>query len=268
MKNVWLVLMAVIVIPSFVFVPRINAEDFVQKRNLVQSKTKTPAVSKKEVSLNDGQPTKEELQKIVNDKSIETIKVPRGTFEPEATPKKMPKFSVAVGLGNGYKLGDREQGRYHYDSSLPLSIQFGYSPCKYVELQGEYLNTNFYRKRSWGEQNHRFNNYGLNLKFRTPLNIKGVAFSPYFVIGTGKSKGAYEGIDTGTKFKYSGSGKYTKIGGGAEVKIYKNMMLFSEFNYWKIGNITTHNVFDKLDSNEYLERNYFSSVSGGIGLQF
>lgn len=175
-----------------------------------------------------------------------------------------PKFNVSIGAGNGYKLGDKVWGRYPFDNSPTPSIRLGYSPCKYVELQGEYSNANFYRKSWWGEQYLRFNNYGLNLKFKAPLNIKGVVFSPYFIVGTGKTKEVYEGIDTGMKFKYSGFGKYTKIGGGAEINIYKNIMLFSEFNYWKMGSIKL-NLGNGIEIENYP---YFSSVIGGIGLRF
>lgn len=179
--------------------------------------------------------------------------------------KKEPKFSVLIGVGNGYKLGDREQGRFHYDTSLPLSIQFGYSPCKYVELQAEYLNTNFYSKRSWGKSYNRFNNYGLNLKLKAPISIKKMVFLPYFVVGTGKSKHIYDGVHNAIgSFKYSGSGKYAKIGGGAEVGVYRNVILFSEFNYWKIGLIN----FDAGNGIIVENRMYFSTVTGGIGLIF
>lgn len=179
--------------------------------------------------------------------------------------KKEPKFNTSIGLGNGYKVGDRVLGRYHFDNSPALSIRLGYSPYKYIEFQGEYFNAkNFYRNRPLLplEQHQRYYNYGLNLKFKAPIIIKGVAFSPYFIFGTGKAMEIYEGVGAGVKFKYSGSGKYRKTGGGIEVGLKKNLFIFSEYAYYKIGLIV-------LDVGPYQikDRMYYSTVIGGIGLR-
>ncbi len=176
-----------------------------------------------------------------------------------------PKLSIALGLGNGYKLGDQKDGRYHYDNSSVISLQFGYLPSKYLEVQGEYSRVgNFYRKRSWGEQNQRFNSYGLNLKLKRPLMFDSIKLFPYIVVGMGKNRMTYCGIDTGKNFSYSGFGNYRKIGVGAEVDLNRDFFLFSEYNYYKMGLIT----FRLKSGKEVKNFPYYSVVFSGIGIKF
>jgi opacity protein-like surface antigen len=281
MKNIMMA--AVLIVISFAFVSEINAKDIegvswdeaiegAVPLEMLGSTTAAKPVSKK-----DEQPAKEELQKIADDSNVPVIKVPKGTFEPEPTE---PKFSVSIGLGNAYKLGVEFEGEkmgLGMNNSPAFTARFGYSLNKYVEVQGEYSKaTNFensYKeednigfKYDWKNQ-HVFSTYIANLKLTIPLTIDKVIFSPYIFGGLGratfKSVNGLKEYHNGTKImdttdteRYSGN--CLKTGAGVDLKVYKNLFLFSEYSFQKINL--------RIDGQKITL--YYSQMIGGIGLKF
>ncbi|MBU4348094.1 porin family protein [Patescibacteria group bacterium] len=152
-----------------------------------------------------------------------------------------PKFSVSIGLGNGYNIKEKDFGKLGYDNSPVSSIRVGYSPWKYIEIEGESSKASSFtdnrENASWIVENKfSITTLTLNLKIGLPIRIGKVSFEPYITkgVGTAKSKyvhrfkGWYERNDS-----YSSSKKCSKIGGGIEVKLYKDLFLFYEITHWK-----------------------------------
>ena len=291
MKNIWI---AVLIVISFVFVSQTNAEDFVMRRD------STPAVSK-EVSSDDGRPTKEELQKIAEDKSTETIKVSKGMSEPKVIPEKKPKFSVEMGGGKGFNPWSSDDTGFalsDYKTSPMINAKVGYAIWKNLELQVEYSHLSGFEKRTFfidganavfkSKRNRAFTAFTANIRYSLPLNVKGISFSPYVVGGMGKVRLNNRGVLTkqwesymrptalysvvySEKWQTIGSGRNWKIGGGINIKLYKNLSLFSEYGYWKIK-IGWNNTWRNSEGCSFKDSGSttfaYSTVSGGLGFKF
>ena len=183
--------------------------------------------------------------------------------------KKELKFSAAIGLGSGYKFGLKGRGILKdYNNSSSFFARIGYKPCKYAEVQGEYENISGFKRTtslpSWKDTSIiGFSVYNINLKLLIPLEIKGINFFPYVIGGAGKAKTEYSisWEEPGQqqfpyKIKLSGSGNHSKIGWGVDVKLYGNLLFFSELNYQEL----------KWDEEEY--DLYFSQMIGGLSYKF
>jgi hypothetical protein len=155
-----------------------------------------------------------------------------------------PKFSIGLGFGNGYKLKDENySGMPNMDNSNVSSVRLGYNFSKYVGIEGERSKiSGFIRKRyfSPGIINKLEIGavaYNLNIKVGIPIKVKdGFVIKPYFVKSVvGKNTMTFV-LDIKTDDYYSSESDKTtnsKIGGGIEIKLYKNLSLFWEASRWR-----------------------------------
>lgn len=171
--------------------------------------------------------------------------VSTGSVKTEAL--KDPRFSVSVGLGNASM-----SSYFNFDNSKAASVKIGYSLSKYFEVQGEYSNfSGFDWAKEKGDYSFKqidkicldFKAISLNLKAGIPFTIGKVSLKPYFVMGIGRNKfgakSSYQELTSGVMTydytaSYSSFGKTSKIGGGLDVSLNKNLFFFYEFNRWKL----------------------------------
>lgn len=194
------------------------------------------------------------------------------------------KFSARIGYGNAYKLGakidgEKMEGGFGLNNSPALTVKLGYSLSKYVEIQGDVSRaTNFGNSEKWSDSygygyTSEWSNqviisaYTANLKLTIPILLTDkTTFSPYIFGGLGratykaiyKGKESYDGIQNYYAETTRYSGNSLKVGGGVDIKVYKNISLFSEYNYQEI-----RFMIDDIKITVY-----HSQVVGGIGLKF
>lgn len=205
---------------------------------------------------------------------------------------KEPKFSISIGLGSGYNFGIKEKGSRRslqgYRDNHSFSGRVGYSPWKYVEVQGEYSkNSGFQTQRRYNTyamyniypaQNitFAFTTFTVNLKVKVPISvkdvssIKDVSFSPYVIGGIGRVNTRYVNdyqvlvnneLRYEQNWKYLGSGKAFKLGGGVDVKLYKNLYALLEYNYWEV-------VYKQKGFDGRRHAYYYYQTMGGMTLKF
>ncbi|MHB9019502.1 MAG: outer membrane beta-barrel protein [Minisyncoccota bacterium] len=283
MKNIWVV--AVLIVLSFVFVPKTNAKDIelldielpgestgTQRNELKQLKLpepETPSVFKKESFTKDGWKRTTETTPLVKH------------YKDGSVAKK--KFSARIGMGNAYNLGVKINGKEFEDgiklsNSSTLAIKLGYSLNKYVEVQGEYSRAGNFKNHD--ENEDAFGNkgewntqlilsaYTANLKLTIPIAITDkITFSPYIFGGLGRA--TYKEIYNEKEYYYGNKwrddteiakfyGNCFKIGEGFDLNVYGNIFLFSEYNYQEIRFIT----------NDKKITIHHSEILGGVGLKF
>ncbi|MEK7462970.1 MAG: outer membrane beta-barrel protein [Patescibacteria group bacterium] len=290
MKNIWIVLVLVF---SFVFVSQINAKDGgISKEEWNKSVTE----EKIDELINSRRPAKEkEIPQLALPEQTTSYKDAEGVAskdEWERINKTTPpvkhykdgsvaekKFSARIGYGNAYGLGIKVESRkvkINMNNSPSFTARLGYSLNKYVELQGEYSRaSNFGRRIEYAYSHYKteysnqyvFSAYTANIKLAIPVTIEDITFSPYIFGGLGRAtfksifnrkRYAYGELTYNRTYEYSESGKYSKIGGGIDTKIYKNLFLFSEYSYQKIN----LRIDDQKIAFSY------SQTTGGIGLKF
>lgn len=166
---------------------------------------------------------------------------------------KKPKFSVSIGMGNGYDAIDKELGELDYNNSSVFSTRIGYSSWKYTEIIGEYSKINFVNEKRytyWKTQAKlSMVSLTINLKIGLPIITKGVFWKPYIITGVGaaKSKESYyrkhliSGYERNNS--YSSSGGCTRTGLGIEVRLHKNLFLFYENSRWSVQSSPVKKVY-------------------------
>lgn len=235
--------------------------------------------------------TEEKVDELINsrrpakEKEIPQLALPEQTtsYKPVAEKKSCPRatsgISARIGYGNAYGLGIKVESRkvkINMNNSPSFTARLGYSLNKYVELQGEYSRaSNFGRRIEYAYSHYKteysnqyvFSAYTANIKLAIPVTIEDITFSPYIFGGLGRAtfksifnrkRYAYGELTYNRTYEYSESGKYSKIGGGIDTKIYKNLFLFSEYSYQKIN----LRIDDQKIAFSY------SQTTGGIGLKF
>ncbi len=194
-------------------------------------------------------PSKAEIHKLFDT-------VPLEKMDKHGVPVKEPRFSASIGIGPGYHIGFENVGRIKaYDNAFSFSTRLGYSPLKYLEIQGEYSKTGiFKRHRPEYKQTISFTFYTftVNLKAGIPVEVKGHKFYPYLVGGYGRAVLYYENVDTMSGVVSWVPKKYytnycSKIGFGIETQISDQIFLFSEVNNWKMLKWNPYYSVDRLD---------------------
>lgn len=193
-------------------------------------------------------------------------------------PQKEPKWNIEIGGGKASKFDMETFDANKLDNSSVFTARAGYSPVKYIEIQGEYSNVPGFEKQEENlvsgdykqAQAFRFKTYTLNLKLMLP--IKKIGVTPYIVGGIGKSNMEYNwhkemylasgALKSIQDTNLSGSGTCYKIGGGVDARVFKNIFLFAELSHWK-----TEITFD-YEGKSITDTYKYSVAVGGIGIKF
>lgn len=283
MKNIWVV--AVLIALSFVFVPKTNAKDIeLLDIELPGESTGTQKKELKQLELPEPEtPSVFEKENFSKDEWRRTTKAAPLVKHYKDGSKAKKKFSARMGMGNAYKLGVKIDGKEFKDglklsNSSTLTIKLGYTLNKYVEVQGEYSRAGNFKYHNEnedafgnkGESNDQLilSAYTANLKLTVPIPLTDkITFSPYIFGGLGRA--TYKEIYNEKEYYYGNkwrddteinkfSGSCFKIGEGFDLNVYRNIFLFSEYNYQEIRFMT----------NDKKITIYHSEILGGVGLKF
>lgn len=207
--------------------------------------------------------------------------------------KAEPKFSIEVGGGKAFApwSSGEEISLSGYKSSSMISAKIGYAIWRNLEVQTEYNYLGFEKKdiSIYGADNvykskrdRVFTTLTANVKYSLPMNAMGISISPYIIGGIGiamlNNRGSMTQDGTSTlvfyrlKWRTIGAGRCWKMGGGTNIKLYKNLYLFSEYNYWKMKVRWKNQWSDTAGGTFTSDRGStsfaYSTISGGIGLKF
>jgi Outer membrane protein beta-barrel domain len=261
MKRIFGVIAMTIIFWS-VFTLLVNA----QENKLLEINLSEQTTSYKDV---EGVSSEDEWSKIVESTPIEKQDNTENLVETKE-PVKMEvleviskqKFNISIGIGNSYNVRDKRKNKeirkLDYKNSPAFSTRVGYSPWKYIEIEGEYSKINNFVETKYVpvgadcwklERKLNMTSLTLNLKIGVPLKTKDVFWKPYYVIGIGTTKSKKElsfgwiGKDYEKKGSYSSSEKCLKIGLGIEIKLYKNLFLFFEDSSWSMKSKTEYMTY-------------------------
>jgi len=192
--------------------------------------------------------------------------------------QKEPKWSIEIGGGKASGLDMETSNANKLSNSSVFTVRAGYSPMKYIEIQGEYSNIPGFENQEENlvsgdykqTQAYGFKTYTINLKLMFPIEKIGI--TPYIVGGIGRSNMQYDwhkelyfisgALRSVQDTNLSGSGTCYKIGGGVDVKIIKDLFLFAEMSHWK-----TKITFD-YKGKSITDTFRYSILIGGLGIKF
>lgn len=299
MKNIWVV--AVLIVLSFVFVPKTNAKDgngmskeewnksVTEEKidELINSRSSRQVSQNKEIpqlALPEPEtPSVFEKENISKDEWKRAAKIaPLVKHYKDGTVAKK-KFSAKIGMGNAYKLGLKIDGKeleggLKLSNSPTLTIKLGYSLNKYVEVQGEYSRASnfknhdenedaFGNKGEWSNQ-LILSAYTANLKVTVPISLTDkVTFSPYIFGGLGRA--TYKAIYNEKEYYYGNKWRDdTEINkfSGSCFKIGEGFDLNVYGNMFLFSEYNYQEI--RFMTNNKKITVYHSEILGGIGLKF
>ena len=198
--------------------------------------------------------------------------VPLENMDKHGVSVKKLGLSASAGIGLNYGFGEKKAGKlsYYKSKAIPTSLRLGYSPIKYLEVQGEYSSGSTFRAHGHSAAVEEatmifnFTAFTANLKVGAPMVMNEINFYPYIIIGAGKVK-----IDNYSELNWPSLGLYGhtsetssrpcfKSGVGVEIKLGEHTFAFSEANNWRVK-----------WKNPYNKKTWmYSQILLGLGVKF
>jgi hypothetical protein len=178
-----------------------------------------------------------------------------------------PYFAVEMLNGNRFDIkddnGPTSEPGVSYGTSRGMNYRFGVTPLPFVSVEIEYVQwAGFLMKiREMDYLIFKPSSYSTNLKMRPlELFLKNPVLSPYFICGMGTTSVDFLN-PRGNEKVPAGSFASTKIGCGIDVRVNKNLYLYSELSLHDFTFFNRNFFWHELDIS-------YSVVSIGAGYKF